>query len=67
MTRRIISGCDAVHPDSRGGQHVAKHCTGVLVIDDELGLGVMCNGERSQYGNREKANALLDLIAEVGK
>lgn len=63
--RRVISGCDAVHPDRRGGQHVAQRCTGVLVIDDDLGIGVMCDGERSTFANREKANALLDLISEV--
>jgi protein subunit release factor B len=67
MSERIITGCDAVHPDRRGGQHVAKPCTGVLIIDDELGLGVFCNMNRSQYGNTEGARALLaKLRAEWG-
>lgn len=59
MALRIITGCDAVHPDHRGGQHVAKPCTGVLVIDDERGIGVLVNSERSQHGNRTRAEALL--------
>ncbi len=56
---RITTGCDAVHPDQRGGQHVAQRCTGVLVIDDERGIGVLVTSQRSQLGNRQKAKALL--------
>lgn len=68
MSERIITGCEAVHPDQRGGQHVAKHCTGVLIIDDELGLGVFCNMNRSQYGNIAGAREILDkLRVEWGK
>lgn len=59
MTTRYITGCDAVHPDRRGGQHVAKHCTSVLAIDDDAGVGVLVNSERSQSGNRQKADAML--------
>jgi hypothetical protein len=64
VTRRYITGCDAVHPDRRGGQHVAMRCTGVLVIDDDRSLGVMCNSERSQHGNRTKAEAMLRGLIE---
>jgi hypothetical protein len=63
MSERIIIGCDAVHPDRRGGQHVAMKCSGVLIIDDEKQLGVMCNTERSQYGNKERAAALLAKLS----
>lgn len=59
---RIIVGCDAVHPNRRGGQHVAMHCTGVLVIDDERGIGVLVNTERSQHANRQKAERPLASI-----
>lgn len=65
MALRIVTGCAAVHPDQRGGQHVAKHCTGVLVIDDELGLGVMCNVNRSQYGNTEGAKEALEHLRRI--
>ena len=65
MSIRIITGCDAEHPDRRGGQHVAKHCTGVLVIDDELGLGVMCSCNRSQYGNTEGAKEALEHLRKI--
>ena len=57
---RYVIGCDAVHPDSRGGQHVAKHCTGVLAIDDELGIGVMVNFHYEPKYKR--ALAVLDRL-----
>ena len=56
---RYVVGCDAVHPDRRGGQHVAKSCTGVLAIDDDVGVGVLVTSERSQMANKAKAAALL--------
>jgi protein subunit release factor B len=63
----IVVGCEAVHPDRRGGQHVAKQCTGVLVIHQLSGIGVMCNVNRSQYGNRAGAMEMLrKLIAKYG-
>jgi protein subunit release factor A len=66
MNLRYVIGCDAVHPDRRGGQHVAMRCTGVLMIDDERGIGVLCNSERSQHGNKERAEQMLyRLLAEA--
>lgn len=64
MTERIITGCDAVHPDQRGGQHVAQRCTGVLVIDDDRGVGVLINSERSQHKNIERARKVLAELVE---
>jgi hypothetical protein len=60
--RRYVSGCDAVHPDRRGGQHVAMSCSGVLAIDDEAELGVLVMAERSQFKNRARADELLDAM-----
>lgn len=63
----VVAGCSAVHPDQRGGQHVAKQCTGVLVIHNPSGIGVMCNVNRSQYGNRAGAMEMLTkLVNEYG-
>jgi protein subunit release factor B len=64
MSERIIIGCNAVHPDRRGGQHVAMKCTGVLIIDDEQGIGVQCSSERSQHGNVTKARAMLAKLSK---
>ena len=55
----ITTGCEAVHPDQRGGQHVAKHCTGVRITHKPTGVSVLCNSERSQHGNRSKAMEML--------
>lgn len=63
---RYITGCAAVHPDQRGGQHVARHCTGVLAIDDERNIGVLVNSERSQYGNKTRATELLARLLAQG-
>lgn len=62
MSRRTISGCDAAHPDRRGGQHVAKPCCAVMVIDEDLGIGVMVRSDRSQHANRELAERYLDIL-----
>jgi protein subunit release factor A len=65
MPTRVILGCAAVHPDQRGGQHVAMSCTGVLIIDEELGLGVMCNANRSQFGNKAGAEEALEHLRKI--
>ena len=64
MTRRTITGCDAVHPDRRGGQHVAKPCAGAHVIDEDTGIGVSVRHERSQDACIQRANELLDGIID---
>lgn len=48
----ITTGCEAQHPDQRGGQHVSKPCTGVRITHAPTGLSVMVDTERSQHGNR---------------
>lgn len=60
--RRYVTGCDAVHPDRRGGQHVARPCFGVLALDETKGIGVMVSSERSQHGNKTRADELLDSL-----
>ncbi len=57
-----VIGCAAVHPDHRGGQHVSRPCTGVRVTHRPTGIGVLCDGERSQHGNRTKAIEELRAI-----
>lgn len=60
----IISGCDARHPDRRGGQHVAKSCTGVRVLHLPTNIGVTVFDERSQWQNKERALKLLRVLLE---
>ena len=61
---KYVTGCDASHPDRRGGQHVAKTCSGVLAIHTPTGLGVMCDSERSMQGNKLRALRLLQQIVD---
>lgn len=60
--RRVISGCMAAHPEQRGGQHVAKPCMGVLVIDDDHHIGVFIGTERSQHANKELADKVVTML-----
>lgn len=59
---RFITGCAAVHPDQRGGQHVAMQCSGVLAIDDDAQIGVLVNSERSQFANKQRATEMLAAL-----
>lgn len=61
---RFVTGCDAEHPDRRGGQHVAQTCTGVFAIHEPSGLGVMVKCARSQLGNKARAVDLLRMIVK---
>lgn len=66
----IVIGCAAAHPDRRGGQHVARQCSDVLVIHKRTGIGVRNGTERSQRRNleiaRAKLQSLLDAIGDDG-
>lgn len=55
----ITVGCEAAHPDQRGGQHVTKHCTAVRIRHVPTGIEVVSRDERSQHGNRVKAMEML--------
>jgi len=59
---RYQTGCHAVHPDQRGGQHVAMECPGVMAISDDHEVGVLVFTERSQMKNKIKATELLTLL-----
>lgn len=62
----IVSGCIAVHPERRGGQHVAMMCTGIRVTHKPTGISVLANDERSQHANREVAMRKLEVaLAEL--
>lgn len=63
----ISQGCMAMHPNHMGGQHVAKPCTGVMVLHKPTGVAVRCNSERSQLANKLKAIAKLRLILSALK
>jgi hypothetical protein len=60
----IVSGCAAAHPDRRGGQHVAKTCTGVRVTHRATGISEFVDSERSQHANQELAVARLEVIVD---
>lgn len=48
-----------------GGQQVGTSSSGVFIIHNPSGIGVMCNTERSQYKNKEKAIAMLEILLEL--
>lgn len=58
----VIAGCDAAHPDQRGGQHVARQCTAVRVLHRPTGLAVTSTEHRSLHANREAAFAVLQRL-----
>lgn len=65
----VTVGCAAVHPDQRGGQHVARSCSGVRVTHRPTGISVLCVDERSQFQNKaiafEKLQELLAMRAQL--
>lgn len=59
----VTVGCDAVHSDQRGGQHVTRSCTGVRLTHTPTGVTVLVDSECSQHAN--KAEALRQLRAAI--
>lgn len=62
MSKRIITGCPAAHPDVTGGIHPGMARQAVLVIDDEAGLGVWVSDGNRQPRMIENARHLLDVL-----
>lgn len=61
----VTTGCDAAHPDHRGGQHVAMRCCAVRIMHRPTGIGVLANDERSQFSNRKAAMQRLQTVLDA--
>lgn len=61
----VVSGCAAAHPMQRGGQHVAKHCSAVMIIHRPTGIAVRVDDERSQIKSKAKALAKLEVLLDL--
>ena len=60
-----VLGCDAAHPDRRGGQHVAMPCCAVMVIHKPTGIAVRCMDMRSYRANRREVLKRLTALLAV--
>ena len=56
----------SIYPERQvGGQHVGTGPSGVKIVHHPTSIGVVCYSERSQYANKEKALAMLEILVEL--